>query len=93
MFIHLVLFKIQKRNVSKYLKDCRMWAKVAAKHAGFVGSHTLFRTNQKDQYASFYMWKNERFHNQFMKKNHDRLVSFSKCPVEVLGYYDFQTEK
>jgi hypothetical protein len=39
------------------------------------------------------MWRNERFHDRFMKRNHDRLVSLSKCPVEVLGYYNFTTSR
>lgn len=68
-----------------------MWAKEAAKHAGFLGYHTLLRTNEKDQYASFYQWKREVFHTRFMKKHHDRLVSLSKCPVTVVGYFNYQT--
>ena len=91
MFIHMVLFKIRKKNIPVYVKDCRMWAKEAKKHAGFLGYHTLFRTNEKDQYASSYMWKSESYHIRFMKKHHDRLVSLSHCPVQVLGYYNFRT--
>ena len=92
MFVHLVLFKIKRRDVPTYVRDCRLWAKEASKHAGFLGTHTLFRTNQKDEYASLYMWQNESAHKRFMKKHHDRLVSLSHCPVRVLGYYNFTTQ-
>ena len=68
-----------------------MWAKEAKNHAGFCGYRTLVRTNQKDQYASYYEWKAEVYHKRFMKKHHDRLVSLSDCPVEVLGYFNFKT--
>lgn len=87
----MVLFKIQKRHVPVYLKDCRLWAKEAGRHAGFLGYHTLVRTNEKNQYASFYLWKSEKFHSRFMKKHHDRLVGLSKCPVGVVGYFNFKT--
>lgn len=89
MFIHLVLFKIRKKNLPVYIADCRIWEKEAKRQPGFLGYHTLFRTNEKNQYASFYMWKRETQHRRFMKKHHDRLVSLSRCPVEVLGYYNF----
>ncbi len=91
MFIHKVLFKIKKKDVRTYTRDCKMWAREAAKHPGFLGCHTLERTNEKDQYASLYLWKNEAFHSRFMKKHHDRLVSLSKCPVSVVGYFNFKT--
>lgn len=91
MFIHMVLFRIRKADVKTYEKDCRMWAREASKHAGFLDYRTLTRVNDKDQYASFYVWKHERFHTRFMKKHHDRLVSLSHCPVKVLGYYNFTT--
>ena len=91
MFIHMVLFRIRKRNVPVYVADCRIWEKEAKRHAGFLGYKTLFRTNEKGQYASFYTWKNEKYHSRFMKKHHDRLVSLSKCPVQVLGYFNFKT--
>ena len=90
MFIHMVLFRIARKNVKIYKADCRIWEKEAARHPGFLGYHTLMRTNEKGQYASFYMWKNQGGHDRFMKKHHDRLVSSSKCPVEVLGYYNFK---
>lgn len=91
MFIHKVLFKIKKKNVPVYKKDCGIWEKEAKKHTGFLGYHTLFRTNRPDQYASFYMWKSEGYHRRFMKKHHDRLVGLSKCPVEVVGYFNYKT--
>lgn len=91
MFIHMVLFRIRKKNVPVYVADCKIWEKEARRHKGFVSYKTLFRTNQKNQHASFYMWNSEKDHARFMKKHHDRLVSLSKCPVEVLGYYNFKT--
>ena len=91
MFIHMVLFRIQKKNVRTYERDCRLWAKEARQHAGFLDYRTLTRTNEKDQYASFYVWKSETFHKKFMSQHHDRLVALSKCPVKVLGYFNFNT--
>ena len=91
MFIHMVLFEIRSRHVPVYLKDCRMWAKEARRQSGFLGYHTLGRTNRRGHYASFYLWKSERAHTRFMEKHHDRLVSLSKCPVKVVGYYNFET--
>ncbi len=90
VFIHLVLFRIQKKNVSLYRADCKIWEKQARRQKGFLGYHTLMRTNEKNQYASIYLWKTEKNHQQFMKKHHDRLVSVSCCPVEVLGYYNYR---
>ncbi len=86
-----MLFRIKKKNVSVYETDCRLWEREAKKHKGFRGYKTLYRTNEKGQYASFYMWDAEKHHQLFMKKNHDRLVALSKCPVEVAGYYNFST--
>lgn len=91
MFIHMVLFEIKKKKVPVYVNDCSIWEKEAKKHRGFIGYKTLFRTNGKGQYASFYMWKSESAHSRFMLKHHDRLVSLSKCPVKVLGYFNFKT--
>ena len=91
MFIHAVLFKIRKKNVRVYRADCRLWEKEARRHKGFLGYRTLFRTNAKGHYASCYLWKRQRDHLRFMKDHHDRLVGLSKCPVEVLGYYNFET--
>jgi heme-degrading monooxygenase HmoA len=89
MFIHMVIFTIQKKNARAYLADCRMWAKEAKKHRGFLGFQTLIRTNAKNQYASTYSWKKEADHARFMKKHHDRLVALSNCPVKVVGYFNF----
>ena len=91
MFIHKVLFRIQKKHVPAYVVDCKMWGREAKKHPGFLAYETLIRINEKNQYASLYTWKAEKYHTRFMKKHHDRLVSKSKCPVEVLGYYNFKT--
>ena len=87
----MVLFKIRKKDVSVYVSDCRLWEAEARRHRGFLGYHTFFRTNQKGQCASFYMWETEKCHTRFMKKHHDRLVGLSRCPVKVLGYYNFKT--
>ena len=91
MFIHCVLFRIAKKHVPTYKRDCRIWEKEARRHTGFLGYHTLARTNEPRQYASFYKWKTETDHRRFMKKHHDRLVALSHCPVKVLGYYNFKT--
>jgi len=91
VFIHLVLFRIQKKNVSIYRADCKIWEKQAGQEKGFLGYHTLMRTNEKNQYSSIYLWKTEKQHQRFMKKHHDRLVSLSRCPVDVLGYYNYCT--
>lgn len=91
LFTHLVLFRIQKRNVPVYKRDCRIWEKEAKRQPGFLGYRTLMRTNEPGQYASCYQWKSESHHRRFMSKHHDRLVGLSKCPVEVLGYYNFKT--
>ena len=90
MFTHKVLFRIQKKHVPTYLADCKMWGREAKKHPGFLGYKTLIRTNAKDQYASSYTWKAEKYHTRFMRMHHDRLVARSKCPVKVLGYYNYK---
>ena len=91
MFIHLVLFEIKKANVPTYVTDCKIWDREARRHRGFLGSKTLGRVNENGQYASFYMWRSQADHQRFMKKHHDRLVALSKCPVKVLGYFNFKT--
>ena len=93
MFIHMVLFKIKRKDVPAYVADCKMWGREAGKQKGFIGYKTLFRTNARGQYASSYMWKKEADHSRFMKVHHDHLVSLSKCPVKVLGYYNFKTAR
>ena len=87
----MVLFKIRREKVPVYVADCRLWKREAALEPGFLGYKTLFRTNEPGQFASFYMWKTEKDHARFMKAHHDRLVALSKCPVKVLGYYNFKT--
>lgn len=91
MFIHMVLFKIKPSDVRTYVADCRLWAREAGKWGGLLKYHTLFRTDEKGHCASFYLWKNKRDHDSFMKKHHDRLVALSRCPVKVLGYFNFKT--
>ena len=88
----MVLFKISREHAPVYRVDCRLWKKEASRHAGFLGYRTLYRTNEPGQYASFYMWRKEADHDRFMKKHHDRLVSLSKCPVKVLGYFNFSSK-
>lgn len=87
----MVLFKIRRGDAPVYEADCRLWKREAAKQPGFRGYKTLFRTNEPGQVASFYLWKKEADHKRFMKKHHDRLVSLSRCPVKVLGYFNFET--
>jgi hypothetical protein len=89
MFIHAVVFTIQKKNVPLYKADCRLWEREAKKYPGFLYYRTLKRVDFKDQYAASYVWRSRRDHDRFMKKNHDRLVSLSKCPVQVVGYFNF----
>ncbi len=91
MFIHCVLFRIKRTDIPVYKRDCVIWKKEARQYPGFIGYHTLRRVDKKGQYASFYMWKKAAHHKRFMKAHHDRLVSLSHCPVQVLGYYNFQT--
>jgi hypothetical protein len=91
MFIHFVLFEIKKKHLALYYRDCKLWAKAAGAARGFLACHTLIRSNENNQYASAYFWTHKTFHARFMKKHHDRLVGLSRCPVKVLGYYNFQT--
>lgn len=91
MFIHKVLFKIAAKHVPIYKRDCLLWQREAAKHAGFVGYKTLVRMDRKGEYASLYFWKNRAAHERFMKKQHDRLVSLSKCPVQVVDYFNYRS--
>ena|SRR3990167_8919993 len=105
MFIHSVLFEIAPRELSKYRRDCRMWAAYAAKAKGFIRYLSVQRLglleaqprpsgqrlDYKNQYASVYEWKEKNFHDAFMKKHHDWLVSKSQAKVKVLGYYNLKT--
>jgi hypothetical protein len=66
-----------------------MWASFAAKAKGFVAYRTMKRAGYKHQYASVYEWKAKSYHDRFMKKYHDWLVSKSSAKVKVLGYFNF----
>ncbi len=91
MFTHAVLFEIAPKFVKMYIKDCKMWAREARKALGFISYQTVKRIGHKNQYASIYSWRNKSNHSDFMNKNHEDLVSRSKAPVKVLGYYNFDT--
>ena len=90
MFIHSVLFEIAPEEQAKYRQDCKMWAAYAAKAKGFIRYMTVKRFDYKNQFASVYEWKTKSFHDAFMKKYHDCLVSKSKARVKVLGYYNLK---
>ena len=90
MFIHVVLFQIQPKEVAKYRKDSLMWAAHTKKAKGFVAYSTMTRYGYLNQYASVYEWDKKTDHDRFMKKYHERLVSKSKAEVKVLGYYDLK---
>ncbi len=90
MFIHAVLFEIEPGEVAKYRKDSLMWAGYAKKAKGFVAYRTMKRVDYKNQYVSVYEWRSRAYHDRFMKKCHDWLVSKSKAVVRVLGYYNLK---
>jgi hypothetical protein len=90
MFIHLVLFAVQPKEVVKYRKDSLMWAKVACRQKGFLGYYTFRRLRHKGQYVSLYQWKAKVCHQRFMDRYHEWLVSCSRAKVKVLGYYNLQ---
>ena len=90
MFIHVVLFQIKPKEVTKYRKDSLMWARQAKKAKGFVAYHTMSRYGHKNQYASVYQWHKKADHDRFMRKYHARLVRKSEAKVEVLGYYNLK---
>jgi len=90
MFIHLVLFRINPKEVRAYRKDSLMWASYTRQAKGFVCYFTMKRFGYKNQYASVYEWKNKSDHDRFMKEYHDWLVSKSRARVKVLGYYNFK---
>ena len=90
-FIHAVLFEIEPKEVRAYRKDCKMWAGYAGKAKGFIRYMTVKRLDHKNEFASVYEWKTKNFHDAFMKKYHDWLVSKSKAKVKVLGYYNLKT--
>ena len=91
MFTHVVLFKINPKELPKYYLDCRIWARYAKKAKGFIRYYTLKRVDFKNQYASAYVWTSKKHHDRFMAKFHDWLVAKSKAKVKVLGYYNFQS--
>jgi hypothetical protein len=88
MFIHAVLFEIKPKEVAKYYLDNKLWSRYASRAKGFVAYRTMKRLDRKDQYASVYEWKAKGFHDRFMKKYHDWLVSKSSAKVKVLGYFN-----
>ncbi len=90
MFIHAVLFEVQPSQLKFYRKDSLMWASYTKKAKGFIAYFTLRRLGYKNQYASVYEWKNKPYHDRFMKKYHDWLVSQSRAKVKVLGYYNLK---
>ena len=90
MFIHAVLFEIKPGEVAKYRKDSLMWASHTRKAKGFIAYFTMKRFGYKNQYTSVYEWTAKSFHDRFMNKYHDWLVSKSKARVKVLGYYNLR---
>ncbi|MDD5116273.1 MAG: hypothetical protein PHW98_04330 [Candidatus Omnitrophica bacterium] len=90
MFVHLVLFEIEPREVAKYRKDSLMWAEHTRKAKGFLSYKTMKRFGFKNQYASVYKWLKRRDHDRFMGKYHDWLVAKSKARVKTLGYYNLE---
>ena len=93
MFIHSVLFEIAPKEQAKYKQDCKMWAAYAAKAKGFIRYVTVKRLGHKNQIASVYEWRAKSFHEAFMKKYHEWLVSKSKAKVKVLGYYNLKSQQ
>ncbi|HOX54088.1 MAG: hypothetical protein PHI86_02210 [Candidatus Omnitrophica bacterium] len=93
MFTHAVLFKINKSELKKYYRDNKMWARHAKKAKGFISYYTMKRADFKDQYASVYSWRDKKYHDKFMGKFHDWLVSKSYAKVKVLGYYNFNSQQ
>ena len=67
-----------------------MWASYTKKAKGFIAYFTLRRLGYKNQYTSVYEWQNKPYHDRFMKKYHDWLVSKSRAKVKVLGYYNLK---
>ena len=90
MFIHAVLFEVQPKQLRLYRKDSLMWASYTKKAKGFVAYFTMRRLGCKNQYVSVYEWKAKLYHDRFMKKYHDWLVSKSRAKVKVLGYYNLK---
>ncbi|MCX5704730.1 MAG: hypothetical protein NTZ92_01520 [Candidatus Omnitrophica bacterium] len=91
MFLHLVLFEIQPKEVAKYHADNKMWVFYARKTKGFIAYRTMKRVDRKNQYISVYEWKAKSYHDRFMKKYHDCLVAKSDARVKVLGYFNLKS--
>jgi hypothetical protein len=91
MFTHAVLFKIDKKEVKKYHKDCKMWAGFAGKANGFLSYYTMQLKDAKNQYVSVYSWKAKKYHDSFMVEFHDWLVGRSKARVKVLKYHNLNS--
>ena len=91
MFLHLVLFEIQPKEVAKYHADNRMWAGYACKAKGFITYRTMRQVDYKNQYACIYEWQAKIYHDRFMKKHHDWLVAKSSAKVKVLGYFNLKS--
>ncbi len=90
MFIHVVLFVVKPKEVSKYRQDSLMWARHTKKAPGFIAYRTMKRYGKKDQYASVYQWAKKSDHDAFMRKYHDWLVSKSRAKVGVVDYYNLK---
>lgn len=90
MFIHVVLFEIEPKEVLKYRKDSLIWASHTRKSQGFVSYRTMKRFGLKNQFASVYLWDKKASHDRFMRKYHDWLVAKSRAKVKVLGYYNLK---
>ena len=91
MFLHLVLFEIQPKEVAKYHADNKIWSEYARKANGFIAYRTMRRIDHKNQYVSVYEWKAKSYHDRFMKKYHDCLVAKSGARVKVLGYFNLKS--
>ncbi|MDD3344922.1 MAG: hypothetical protein PHO34_00590 [Candidatus Omnitrophica bacterium] len=90
MFVHVVLFEVKPKEVSKYRKDSLMWASHTRKSRGFLSYKTMRRYGFENQYASVYKWEKKSDHDRFMGKYHDWLVGKSKAKVKPLGYYNMK---
>jgi hypothetical protein len=90
MFIHVVLFEIKPKEVSKYRKDSLMWASYTKRSEGFLAYQTMKRYGFRNQYASVYQWVKKSDHDRFMFKYHNWLLGKSKARVKVMGYYNLK---
>jgi hypothetical protein len=67
-----------------------MWVACARRAKGFIAYRTMRRVDHKNQYASVYEWQAKAYHDRFMRKYHDLLVSRSGARVKVLGYFNLK---